>query len=392
MRTMIATLALFASAALTRADNWIVFGARATIRIVSPRQGKCLSCLVAFCLGWLTSCGAAVAAERPAIEAPAIAKEVEGKVKALDLEQGVITLLLGDEDDAPLIEQKYSLHGKDIRVSTQFGERPELTLVKPGLGVILGLSADDDVVGISIMSPRQRGKIKAIEPGRQLLAISAIEPAAEQKLTLAKSVKVRMDKEELSVKDLCTGISATFVLSLDRTTVHQILVSMRPEPSALHGALVKVDAKSHSIQLVCGSSGRYSLRTFPLANDFRFFFNRKLYKPALNDLSQAINLETLPRALPVWLIMDEKRQTVFAIGASSPVITGVVQGVEASSGVITVATSMGAEKFTVLNGAEIILDDRRLKLAEVNTGTAVELLLGINRTEVVAIRSVDEDD
>ena len=33
-----------------------------------------------------------------------------------------------------------------------------MALVKPGLGVILGLSDDDDVVGISIVSPRVRGR------------------------------------------------------------------------------------------------------------------------------------------------------------------------------------------------------------------------------------------
>jgi hypothetical protein len=99
----------------------------------------------------------------------------------------------------------------------------------------------------------------------------------------------------------------------------------------------------------------------------------------------------VPRALPVAVLLDEAGMNVVALVAYPPKIPGVVQKNDAATGALTVKTDRGAETFTLVKNAEI----KKLAaktVADIMPGAAVDLHLGLNRTEVVAVYAAKVPD
>ena len=348
---------------------------------MTPSQQRRMLALVVLVAG-LNAHGAAAYGGK--VE-PLVVKQVPGKVKNLDLGKGVVTLLLGADADGAGMEKAFSLSAKEVPVTTDVGEKPKLAEVKPGLEVRLGLSGADDVVQVHVVSPKMKATIKAIDFEQQTLTLAGGKQDPGRKLKLAKDVKIEMGKETLEARDLFSGMRALLILSLDEATVHRMTASFTPTSDELRAAVVKVDPAAHTVRLLTAT--RFTLVTFPVAKDFHLIFNKKLTKAKLEDLPGVMHIDELPRALPVTVLFDEAGKTIITIVANPPRLTGVVQKVDAATGGLTVKTEKGVETFTVQKNAEIKVKGAGKNFADIKPGAAVDVFLGLNRSEVVAITS-----
>jgi Cu/Ag efflux protein CusF len=348
-----------------------------------------MKCIVSVLLAsGLTVATAAAASD----DTKRVVVEVPGKLKKLDLEQGVVTLLLGDEDDVPRREEQFSLAGKDIPVTGESGEKLQLAEIKLGYVVRLGLSEMDEVVQILVQSPRQKGTIKAVDLEQKILTVYVGTKGPELKFKFAPVMRLEMENEPLALHDLFAGMRVTLFLSLDQKTVHRVVASVRFNSGEVYWGLINVDPAAHTVQLMKGYKGTFKVVTYPVAKDFHFVFQKKMHKIKLDDLTGVKGFEGVDRALPVWVLLDETQKTIVTIVANSPKISGVVQKVDPKARTLSVKTEAGVEIFAVTQDTLITPKARKLMLADIEPGTHVDLHLGYNRSEVVIIAAQVKDD
>jgi hypothetical protein len=205
----------------------------------------------------------------------------------------------------------------------------------------------------------------------------------ERMFNVAKEVKIFIPrKEAVALGDLKQGMAVTVTLSADRKQVVVIRAGGREgkegdkgkERPALRGVIEGVDG-AKTIRLKVGREGNFEAKTLALARDVQ----------VTSDLGREVKLADLKEGVRATLTLSEDRKVVVRIVAQAPTDRGAVKSVDAAQHTITLTGDGGDRTFKVEKGAQVLLNGKQSKLADVTAGMRVTLTLMFDRSAVVRV-------
>ncbi len=309
--------------------------------------------------------------------------EIQGIVKAVDGAQNTITVNVNDGTQA--VDKTFRVlsttsiaisDGRDTGKKTSGSSK--LTDLPVGAQVTLKLSPDQkSVLSVSARGESISGTVKAVDAARNSLTLSYArgksEPTEERAFDVPKGASVRIDGKEGKLSDLPTEAAVTVNLAPDQKTV----TSLQADGKNVYGAVNAVNAVQGSITL----ANKGGEQTYAVKQNVPVTIDGKPGKLA-NVPVDAMATEKLT--------VDQKE--VVSLGVSGPSIQGVLKGVDASKGKITVAVPVSKvdteEKvFDVVKDVRVMTGKYSvpLKLTDLKGERAVVLMLSADQLAVVQI-------
>jgi len=344
--------------------------------------------------------------------------EIQEAVKAVDVAGMKITIAVPPGRDAGRdaspTETTFSL-AKDVEVAlgTSFGRgsgvfrEGKLAQLIPGTMVSLTLTADKKTVdSVLAEEPIVRAKLKSVDAGKHTLTVFVAggggrereAAAAEQTFTVAKDAEIVVDEgrgrffavKEIKLADLAEGALVTLQLSLDKKTVHNILA----EGPTFSGTIKELDAGKKTLTLVLrqprGDDAGETMTvnvpedTLILLDDGR---GRRLSV-------KAGKLADVPVGAAAVIRLTADQQFATTVRVEGPTLAGLLKGVDAAKGIITIAIPKGRgedpeeKTLNLAKNARIISDGNEAKLADLkitDDGPPVQLRMSLNQKTVQAI-------
>jgi hypothetical protein len=315
--------------------------------------------------------------------------EVSGVVKSVDDSRKAIRVRLRKEAPGEttfhLVRDAKVLldDGTGDRVAFQEGKLAE---VAEGDSVTLRLTADQKVVRVWVEGPTVQGKLKAVDKANHTITATVIltkGAVADKTFAVVDKSKLSFDDglvpdntqpmKQVGLGDLPLKSLVTLRLSADRKAVGNV----RVEGPSIAGLLKAVDRDQNTITVaIPGKDGPDMDRTFVVVKTAPVTITDG--RPA----DRAKPAEWLNAALPlgahVTLRLSPDEQCVVAVAAEGPTVFGVVEGVDAADGTLTLDHKVQGEKtYRVVKDAIVFFDgkDEIGKLADLSVGAVAVLKL-----------------
>ncbi|MSQ93207.1 MAG: hypothetical protein EXR98_01480 [Gemmataceae bacterium] len=336
-------------------------------------------------------------------------QDVRGVVKSIDA--GSITLAFGGGRDAPAAEKTYAI-AKNVEVCTgaggfRFGgafKEAKLADLSAGTSVLASLSADQKTVeSIVAEEPTVRGQLKSVDAKKLTLTIAM--PAGREEAAAEKIYSVAVDAEigiddgrgrrfsirEGKLEDLAEGAIVTLRLSLDKAKV----TSAFAEGALIGGTLKSVDAEKRSVTLVtrpARSDDAPEERTLTVAKEAVVVIDDgKGRRLSVKDAK----LADLPAGSTVMLRLSVDQNFVMMLKAEGPTLSGMLKGVDADKGTITIGipksrTEFDEKTFTLIKGGLVTSDGKESKLADLKVaddGPFLQLRLTLDQKSVQSVQA-----
>jgi len=321
-------------------------------------------------------------------------QEVQGFIKAVDGAKNSITLSVSDGKQ--IVERTYAvLPTATIAMGTGKGKgtppplAPTLTDLPVGAPVTLKLALHQKaVVRLSIQEVGISGTVKAVDAAKNSITLliggSKTEAAEEKTFDVAVNAAVRIDGKEGKLADLPAEALVSVKLFGDRKTVG----SLQAEGPSISGIVMSVDAGRSSITLAADKSGEG--RTLAISKDAPIFLDGKAGK--LADVAVGALVQGK-------LTTDQKG--LVSLNVSGPSFRGVLKGVDAVKGQITVTVFIRKGEpenkvFDLAKEVAISTAGRKdkagvpLKLADLKAENEIVLQLAADSKTVMVIRAVEE--
>jgi hypothetical protein len=326
-------------------------------------------------------------------EGPRPGQEVRGIVKKIDA--GAVTIATGGGRETPPEEKTFALakdvevcvggYGGGFRFSIAFKEA-KLTDISPGAVVTLSLSADmKTATSIVADEPVVRGVLKSADAKKNTISVTLTaergrdgEPNSEVKTyPVAADADVAIDDgrgrrvsiREGKIDELAEGAVVTLRLSLDKKQVVGVLA----EGSTLFGVIKSLDAQKRTMTITIRpprGDDAGEERTVTIAKEAVVLTDdgrgRKL---SLKE----VKLVDVPVGSTVVAKLAVDQSFVMLLRAEGAVVTGLLKGVDADKGTITVAIPKSREEveektLTLAKDARITLDGNVSKLSDLKPG------------------------
>ncbi|MBI1830364.1 MAG: hypothetical protein HYR84_02800 [Planctomycetes bacterium] len=185
------------------------------------------------------------------------------------------------------------------------------------------------------------------------------------------------------------------VLALFITTQRADAQFREPFRGDQRGVVKTVEATSITVAVGGGRETPAVEKTFTLAKNVEVCVGGFQF----GGLFKEIKLADIPPGTTVGLGLSADQKTVESIIAEEPMVRGILKGIDAKKGTVTVATFMGREEggesatYQIAGDAEIGLDDGRgrrtsvkeAKLDELGEGANVMVRLSLDKKQVRAI-------
>jgi RNA polymerase sigma factor (sigma-70 family) len=329
-------------------------------------------------------------------------REVSGMVKGVDTSRSTLRVRLGKvsprEATLPLTgDAKVFLDdGTGDRLAFREGQ---LADVSEGIAVTLRLTGDGKVSRIWAEGPTVQGTLKAADTINSTLtakvALTSGEAAVDKTFAVAEDAKFSFDDglvpdktqplKQPRLGDLPVGKVVKLRLSADRKVVR----SVRVEGPSIAGLLQAVDADENTITVTIPTKdGPAVVRTFVVVKTAPVSIDdgqpEGKAKPA-----EGLRSANLPVGAHVTLRLAPDRRWVVAVAAEGPTVVGIVNGVDGTTGTLTLGHKVRGEKtYSVMKDAAVLLDgkDGIRKLADLPVGSVAELKLLIDQKTVREIR------
>ncbi len=317
---------------------------------------------------------------------PRLRKE-RGQVHEIDLKVGKITLKYDDDDD-PSQTQTFSLAGPNIPVETDRGEKAKLESLKPRHEVELSLSPVGDVVHIRVDAPRIRfNRVKSVDPSERTITLRGDEDTPDRKFAVSKTCEIKIHKKEGNLAGIRPAMDINLVLSLDRTRVNSISAFFRSSHSDGREVVIHaVDPVKHTIQVIKGGHGHFSLVTYPLTPDFRYYGPNGYEQIALSELPTVKSIADLVTA-PAFRLRFSNGKLIAIFGRPAW-IQGKIASVDLDKRILTLQTGAG---YRLAADTAIRFGRETKKLEELTEGLEVGLRMSMDGTKVTRVGSWDDD-
>ncbi len=274
--------------------------------------------------------------------------EVGGFVKAVDGGKNTITVSVSDGKQ--IVEKTFGVVSTVSLVMSDGkgnGKHPlqasKLTDLPVGAHVTLKLTPDQKmVVSLSAQGAGIRGTVSAVDAAKNTLTLmtsaSKGEAAEEKTFDVFKDASVRIDGKEGKLADLPTEALVSVKLYGDRKTVG----SIQAEGHSTFGIVKAVDAGQNTITLAVGKSGEE--RILALSKDAQVIIDGKGGKLADVAVQALVNGK---------LTADQKG--IVSLSVSGPSIQGVLKGVDADKGKISVTVDSEDKVFDLAKEVAVAL-------------------------------------
>jgi RNA polymerase sigma factor (sigma-70 family) len=301
-------------------------------------------------------------------------------VKGVDAGQNTITI--ADKE----LDKTFAV-APDACVAVD-GKPCKLDGVPVGAIAHLGLGVDQTTVCvIGAEGPNLGGcggsPVKAVDVESCTITFDDKAPAevAGKTFTVAKDANILVDGRPGTLSEVPVGSYVNLGLTVDRQLVRQVNVQGPPFPGDCGGSLVKaVDVERGTITFDDKARAEVAGRTFMVANGAPVVIDGKPGK-----------LTDVPAGAYVSLMLAVDGQTARQVNAQGPSNVcdcggSLVKAVDARRGTITFDDKARAEiagkTFALAKDANIQIDGKLGKLAEVPTGCLVNVTLSVDRQTV----------
>jgi hypothetical protein len=305
----------------------------------------------------------------------ATGSSVFASVKAVDVEKSTITINGQPEEKAYRVAPSTSIWID--------GKPGKLAGIPTGASLhALTLCVDQKTAhNINVEGPSYcQVCVKAVDAEKGTITFDDKGPptdVAGKTFTMAPDAHIILDNSRGKLADLPAGAYANLLLSVDRNTIRR-LHAQGPNLGGCGGAMVKaVDTEKGTITFDDKGPADVAGKTFTVASDAEVILDNSRGKFA-----------DVPAGAFVDLILSVDRSTVRRVNAQGPSIGGcggcMVKAVDAEKGTITFddkgPADVAGKTFTVAPDANIVIDSKRGKLAELPSGAFVNLTLSAQRT------------
>jgi hypothetical protein len=345
----------------------------------------------------------------PRPEARGQVPTVWGVVASVDAGKSTLTVKVGRGEQ----EEKTFAVAKDADILLASGrgravvDEGKLADLHAGSTVTLMLSADGkSVETIVAEGPTIQGVVKSVDAakGSITLMVPPRERGAEPEektFSVGKKTEIALDDgrgRRFSVKegklaDVPAGAMAAVRLSVDQKSV----ASLTAEGPMVHGVIKSVDAPKHTITVVQPRRGEEGEeKTITLAKDADVLLGAGLEGRGFARGGKLSDLHPGSIAM-VKLSLDQKTATV--VRADGPVLHGVLKGVDAGKGTLTLLIgagrgSDGEEKtFTLAKKARIFSNGKVVKLGDLKPkdDQVVRVKLSLDQKLAEAVQVLGEE-
>jgi hypothetical protein len=314
--------------------------------------------------------------------------ETRGIVKTIDATS--ITIVIPAGREAPPTEKSYAI-AKEVEVCVggggglRFGgifKEAKVADVSPDLTVGLSLSADGKTVtSIVAEEPVVRGILKSVDAKKNTLSVTVAagrEASDEVKsFTVAADAEIAIDDgrgrrvsiREGKLDELTEGAVVSLRLSLDKKQVHGV----HAEGSTLGGVLKALNVEKRQMTLTLRPSRGEDAaeeRTVAIAKEAVILLDdgrgRRL---SLKE----VKLDAVPVGCNVTVKLAVDQSFVMMLRAEGPALFGLLKGVDADKGTITIAIQKGRDDaeertLTLTKDARVTFDGKDSKLADLKPG------------------------
>ncbi len=335
--------------------------------------------------------------------------DVRGIIKSVDAT--TITLTMGGARDAAPAEKTFAI-AKDVEVCTgaggfRFGgafKEAKLADLAAGTSVQVSLTAGQKTVeSIVAEEPTVRGQLKAVDAKKSTLTVAMQagreDAPAEKTLTVAADAEIGIDDgrgrrfsiREGRLEDLAEGSMVTLRLSLDKSKVNSVFA----EGAMLNGTIKAVDAAKRSVTVEtrpARGDDAAEERVVTIAKEAIVVIDDgKGRKLSVKDAK----LADLPVGSAVMARLSVDRNFVMMLRAEGPMLFGMLKGVDADKGTITIGvsksrTEFDEKTFTLTKGALVTLDGKAAKLADLKAeenGPFLQLRLTLDQKTVQSVQA-----
>src|SRR5581483_3702584 len=241
--------------------------------------------------------------------------EIQGTLKQLDVQTGVITL----KPDAVTENRSYSLSGKNLPVVDADGKPVKLEALKVGARLVLKIVDDQEVHAIRVDYPTLWGVIQKVDG--QAATVVVKDEVREHAVRLGPKAKVFVDGKPATVGALKAAKPIRVIFATDGQTVLEVKagtgVSGR-DPGRRwirHGGIIiDVDHARRTLKLVHQAAYHpMAIIEHPVAPDapIRLFHKLRLVRDGTFD--------QLTKPLKVEFVLDEETGVIESVEADVPI-------------------------------------------------------------------------
>ena len=326
------------------------------------------------------------------LAAQEIPAKVTGVVKQLDVKLGTVTVRPSRK--AAMDDETYSLLRKDIEVTTPSGQKTKLDTVRPGQVVQLKIGPTGDVEAVAIQAPVFLATVSDVDVESQTINISRQEvPPAT--IAVATDAKISLAGRPAYLREVKPGSQMTVTASLDgKMALGLTLVSdpdgklasklfTRVKTSRLPGIrfvglLTDVDPAKSELQLV-GPKTKGVPKSMPVAKDavIQVIYGQV---PVQN-----LSLNQVAKMAHATLLVSADNQQVTRILVEPPTASAKVTALNADGGQLTVEVEGTKKTFTLRRDFKVMNKTRVMRLADLQPDLPVNLVLSLDRDQLLAV-------
>jgi RNA polymerase sigma factor (sigma-70 family) len=301
-------------------------------------------------------------------------------VKAVDVERNTITF---DDKASAAVAGKTFRVAPDANIAID-GKRGKLIDLPPGAYVNLVLSVDQSAaLSVHAQGARVGGfegaLVKTVDAERNAITFDDKAPAevAGKTFRVAPDAGIAIDGKRAKLAEVPAGAHVILGLSVDQQTALSVNAQGPPFLCDCGGSLVKtVDIERNTITFDDKARAEVAGKTFTVAKDANIVIDGKPGK-----------LADVPAGAYVGLSLSVDRQTALSVNAQGPGVGdcggSLVKAVDVEKNTITfddkAHPDVAGRTFYVALDANIVIDGKPGKLAEVPAGAFVNLGLCVDR-------------
>jgi hypothetical protein len=308
--------------------------------------------------------------------------EIQGTIRKLDLETGVVAL-------KPLYSKDlrtYSLIAKDLPVTNAVGQPFPLKDVKVGFRVVFKVADDQDVVAIKVQWPALWGVLKEIDTTARTLHLQG--ELRDQVVKISPGAQFIVDTEPGNFADLKVGQPVKVVFAGDGETVLQVqagknVTSKDPYRRLTRHAALLLEVNHEQRLLKVVTLPSYSPMTL---DEFRVKKDAPIKLLYHYRFVQDTSFDKLTKLLKVVYTVDEDEKTIEAVEAELPFyLRRKVLALDLAKGLLTYEEDRAGKTIELEKNVKVFLAMGEGRLEQITPGQIVTIALTLDRSKAMVL-------
>lgn len=317
--------------------------------------------------------------------------KITGVVKQLDLKGG--TIAIRSTRKGVTEDETFGFLKKDIDVLAPTGQKTRLDAIKIGQTVVLTIGILGDVETVAIQAFAFRATVADVDVSRRTIKIAPTETGAAT-LPVAEHAKLSIAGKPVFLREIKPGSEMTVSTSLDGKTVLGLNLLSDPDGklatklyprvktsrlpgTRLVGVLSDIDPAKKELNLT-GPKTKNIPRRLTLAQDALIqviYWQVPMQELTLREIGKT--------AQATVMVSADDRATRILI--EPPTQVAKATALDGDAGRLTVEIEGSKKTYSLRPGIKVMNGTRVMRLSDVHPNLAVNLILSLDREQVLAI-------